>query len=82
VFVGNNSGWMVWVCNVLISFFSSYNLVACLNLLHHDVLVFCSLIFPPFEYTEEERTLIAMRSDSAKISILIHLSDAPEGNNK
>jgi hypothetical protein len=51
-------------------------------LLHHDVLVFCSLIFPPFEYTEEERTLIAMRSDSAKISILIHLSDAPEDNNK
>lgn len=37
--------------------------------LHHDVLVFFSLIFPPFEYTEEERTLIAMRGDSTKISI-------------
>jgi hypothetical protein len=52
---------------------SSYNLVACSIVfsffVHHDVLVFFSLIFPPFEYTEEERTLIAMRSDSAEISI-------------
>lgn len=70
MFVGNNSGWMVWVCKVIFFFlFLQSSGVSDSFFLHHDVLVFFSLIFPPFEYTEEERTLIAMRGDSTKISI-------------